>query len=193
VLAESVVVWRNSHDSKVPRAELWGTTVPMGPVLGGAELDQLLGVLLRMLSPGAVPPDPRPAGNEHTAGAVPVGNGPAGTAPGSAAQASSAPDSSAPDSSAPANAVPAGRPGGRARGVGLGGPRADRTARRARHRPGSASGPARPGEEHGEQAGRWPGEQGLDPPWPGRAEPPLRSALPHPAGPGGRRPAVAGV
>jgi len=59
----------------------------MDPVLGGAELDQLLGVLLRMLSPGAVPPDPRPAGNDHAAGAVPVGNGPAGTAPASAVPA----------------------------------------------------------------------------------------------------------
>ena len=42
----------------------------MDPVLGGAELDQLLGVLLRMLSPGAVPSDPRPAGNDHAAGTV---------------------------------------------------------------------------------------------------------------------------
>jgi len=66
---------------------LWGTTVPMDPVLGGAELDQLLGVLLRMLSPGAVPPDPRPAGSDHATGAVPVGNGPAGTAPASAVPA----------------------------------------------------------------------------------------------------------
>jgi DNA-binding MarR family transcriptional regulator len=57
----------------------------MDPVLGGAELDQLLGVLLRMLSPGAVPPDPRPAGNDHATGAVPVGIGPAGTAPANAA------------------------------------------------------------------------------------------------------------
>jgi len=59
----------------------------MDPVLGGAELDQLLGVLLRMLSPGAVPPDPRPAGSDHATGAVPVGNGPAGTAPASAVPA----------------------------------------------------------------------------------------------------------
>ncbi len=42
----------------------------MDPVLGGAELDQLLGVLLRMLSPGAVPPGSRPTGNDHAAGAV---------------------------------------------------------------------------------------------------------------------------
>jgi DNA-binding MarR family transcriptional regulator len=44
----------------------------MDPVLGGAELDQLLGLLLRMLSPGAVPPDPRPAVNDHAAGAAPA-------------------------------------------------------------------------------------------------------------------------
>jgi len=79
----------------------------MDPVLGGAELDQLLGVLLRMLSPGAVPPDPRPAGNDHAAGTVPVGNGPAGAAPGSRAQASGAPGSSAPGSSAPGSSAPA--------------------------------------------------------------------------------------
>jgi DNA-binding MarR family transcriptional regulator len=86
----------------------------MDPALGGAELDQLLGLLLRMLSPGAVPPGPRPAGNDHVPGTVPAGNGPAGAAPGSTAQASSAPGSSAPGGSAPANAaasaIPAGAP-----------------------------------------------------------------------------------
>ena len=45
----------------------------MDPALGGAELDQLLGLLLRMLSPGAVPSGSRPAGNDHAAGAVPAG------------------------------------------------------------------------------------------------------------------------
>jgi len=44
----------------------------MDPVLGGAELDQLLGVLLRMLSPGAVPPD----------GSAPDGSAPANAAAG---------------------------------------------------------------------------------------------------------------
>ena len=44
----------------------------MDPVLGGAELDQLLGLLLRMLSPGAVPPGSRPAGNDDADGAVPA-------------------------------------------------------------------------------------------------------------------------
>jgi DNA-binding MarR family transcriptional regulator len=42
----------------------------MDPALGGVELDQLLGLLLRMLSPAAVPPGSRPAGNDHAAGAV---------------------------------------------------------------------------------------------------------------------------
>jgi DNA-binding MarR family transcriptional regulator len=81
----------------------------MDPALGGAELDQLLGLLLRMLSPGAVPPGPRPAGNDHAPGTVPAGNGPAGATPGSTAQASSAPGSSAPANAA-ASAIPAGAP-----------------------------------------------------------------------------------
>jgi DNA-binding MarR family transcriptional regulator len=63
----------------------------MDPVLGGAELDQLLGVLLRMLSPGAVPPGSRPAGNDHAAGAVP-----ARAIPGSAASEGAAPASGGP-------------------------------------------------------------------------------------------------
>jgi DNA-binding MarR family transcriptional regulator len=86
----------------------------MDPVSGGAELDQLLGVLLRMLSPGTVPPGSRPAGNDHAAGTVPAdtvpaGNGPAGIVPDSTAQASSAPGGSVPANAA-ASAVPAGAP-----------------------------------------------------------------------------------
>jgi DNA-binding MarR family transcriptional regulator len=53
----------------------------MDPVLGGAELDQLLGLLLRMLSPGAVPPGSRPAGNDDAAGAVPAVAAPGGAGP----------------------------------------------------------------------------------------------------------------
>ena len=45
----------------------------MDPALGGVELDQLLGLLLRMLSPGAVPSGSRPAGNDDAAGPVPAG------------------------------------------------------------------------------------------------------------------------
>ena len=53
----------------------------MDPVLGGAELDQLLGLLLRMLSPSAVPPGSRPAGNDHAADAVPAVAVPGDAAP----------------------------------------------------------------------------------------------------------------
>jgi DNA-binding MarR family transcriptional regulator len=67
----------------------------MDPVLGGAELDQLLGLLLRMLSPGAVPPDARPAGNDRPAGAAP---------------ARAIPGSAAADGSASAGGGPAGPP-----------------------------------------------------------------------------------
>jgi len=56
----------------------------MDPALGGAELDQLLGLLLRMLSPAAVPPGSRPAGNDHAAGTAPAGTAPAGPGPGGA-------------------------------------------------------------------------------------------------------------
>jgi DNA-binding MarR family transcriptional regulator len=52
----------------------------MDPASGGPELDQLLGLLLRMLSPAAVPPGSRPAGNDHAGGAVVAGPG-AGGAP----------------------------------------------------------------------------------------------------------------
>jgi DNA-binding MarR family transcriptional regulator len=63
----------------------------MDPALAGPELDQLLGLLLRMLSPGPVPPGSREIGNDHPVGAVPgntvpgstvpCGTGPAGTGP----------------------------------------------------------------------------------------------------------------
>src|SRR5258708_6348587 len=49
----------------------------MDPALDGAELDQLLGLLLRMLSPGAVPAGSRAAGTDHAGGAA---TGVAGTA-----------------------------------------------------------------------------------------------------------------
>jgi DNA-binding MarR family transcriptional regulator len=67
----------------------------MDPALDGAELDQLLGLLLRMLSPGSVPAGSRPAGDDHVDGA----------APGSAV-----PGSAVPGSAAPAGAIPAGSP-----------------------------------------------------------------------------------
>jgi len=57
----------------------------MDPALGGAELERLLAVLLRMLNPAAVPPGSRPGGNDG-------GGGPA----------SGTTDSTAPGGSAPA-------------------------------------------------------------------------------------------
>jgi DNA-binding MarR family transcriptional regulator len=82
----------------------------MDPVLGGTELDQLLGVLLRMLSPGAVPPDSRPAGNDQAAGAAPAGAVPvsaAASAGSSSAGGTSAGGASAGGASAGAPAVSA--------------------------------------------------------------------------------------
>jgi DNA-binding MarR family transcriptional regulator len=67
----------------------------MDPALGGVELDQLLGLLLRMLSPGAVPAGSRPAGDDHVAGAT---------------SGSAVPGSAVPGSAAPAGATPAGSP-----------------------------------------------------------------------------------
>jgi len=59
----------------------------MDPALGGVELDQLLGLLLRMLSPGAVPAGSRAAGDDHVAGAAPAGAIPAGSPSVSASEA----------------------------------------------------------------------------------------------------------
>ncbi len=55
----------------------------MDPALDGAELDQLLGLLLRMLSPGAVPAGSQSAGNDH-AGPAPGGAGTGGAGTGGA-------------------------------------------------------------------------------------------------------------
>jgi DNA-binding MarR family transcriptional regulator len=84
----------------------------MDPGLGGAELEQLLAVLLRMLSPTAVPPGSRP-GNDHADGAAPASPVSTGSAPGGAGRAGSAPDGSAPGGGAPADSAPDGSaPGG---------------------------------------------------------------------------------
>ena len=81
----------------------------MDPALAGAELEQLLAVLLRMLSPAAVPPGSRPGGNNHA-------GGPAAASP---AATGSAPEGSAPDGSAPDGRAPGGTaPGGKAPGDG---------------------------------------------------------------------------
>jgi DNA-binding MarR family transcriptional regulator len=59
----------------------------MDPAMGGVELDQLLGLLLRMLSPGAVPAGSRPAGDGHVTGAAPAGAAAGSAVPGSAMSA----------------------------------------------------------------------------------------------------------
>jgi len=76
----------------------------MDPALGGAELDQLLGLLLRVLSPGAAPSGSRSPGNDHAPGAVPVGAVPDSTAGGTAA------GGTAPGGISSAGIMPAGPP-----------------------------------------------------------------------------------
>ena len=68
----------------------------MDPASGGAELEQLLAVLLRMLSPAAVPPGSRPGGNDHADGSAPASTGSTGSAPGGAAPGDTTPGGSAP-------------------------------------------------------------------------------------------------
>ena len=58
----------------------------MEPALGGAELEQLLAVLLRMLSPAAIPPGSQPSGNDHADGPAAAGKAPGGGAQGGGAQ-----------------------------------------------------------------------------------------------------------
>jgi DNA-binding MarR family transcriptional regulator len=88
----------------------------MNPALGGAELEQLLAVLLRMLSPAAVPPGSRPGGSDHADGSAPASPVATGSAPGGAAPAST-PDGSTAGGSAPGGAAPGGSaPGGSALG-----------------------------------------------------------------------------
>ena len=100
----------------------------MDPALGGAELEQLLAVLLRLLSPAAVPPGARPGGNDQAGAAAPaspaatgnapVGSAPGGSAPGSA-QEGKAPGDSARGDTTPGDSAPEGSaPGGKAPGDG---------------------------------------------------------------------------
>ena len=74
----------------------------MDPAPGGAELEQLLAVLLRMLSPAAVPPGSRPGGNDHADGSAPASPGSTGSTPGGAAPGGAAPGETTPGGSAPA-------------------------------------------------------------------------------------------
>ena len=92
----------------------------MDPASGGAELEQLLAVLLRLLSPAAVPPSARPGGDGHAGGAAPADPAPTssvGSAPGGSAPGGSATWTNAPGDRAPGNRAPRGKaPGGSARG-----------------------------------------------------------------------------
>ena len=74
----------------------------MDPVLGGAELERLLAVLLRMLSPA-------PAGTAP-ASTAPAGTAPAGTAPASPTPADPVPDGMARGGTGPGGGAPAGFP-----------------------------------------------------------------------------------
>src|SRR5215469_1534757 len=94
--------------------------MPMDPAVGGAELEQLLAVLLRLLSPAAVPPGSRPGGNNDADGPAPAspvatGNAPDGSAPGDTPLGGAAPGGSplgdsAPDVTTPGGGAPAGLP-----------------------------------------------------------------------------------
>ena len=74
----------------------------MDPALGGAELERLLAVLLRMLNPAAVPPGSRPGGNDHADGPAPAGPAGPSRGPGGGGPASGTTDSTAPGGSAAA-------------------------------------------------------------------------------------------
>jgi len=102
----------------------------MDPALGGGELEQLLAVLLRMLSPAAVPPGSRPGGNDHADGHAPARPEPGGSTPGGSAPSGAAPDGSAAGGSAPGGKASGGSargdstPGGKAAGDGTPGGKA---------------------------------------------------------------------
>src|SRR5690348_12523435 len=80
----------------------------MDPASGGAELEQLLAVLLRMLSPAAVPPGSRPEGNDHADGSAPASPGSTGSTPGGAAPGGAAPGDTTPGGAAPVDTTPGG-------------------------------------------------------------------------------------
>src|SRR6516165_12064339 len=94
----------------------------MDPALAGAELEQLLAALLRMLSPAAVPPDSRPGVIDHAGSRAPASPASSGSAPDGSAPDGSAPDGSATSGGTPGGAVLSGgapdgsAPGGKASG-----------------------------------------------------------------------------
>ena len=73
----------------------------MDPALAGAELEQLLAALLRMLSPAAVPPDSRPGVIDHVGGRAPASPASSGSAPDGSTRDGGTPDGGTPDGSAP--------------------------------------------------------------------------------------------
>ena len=79
----------------------------MDPALGGADLEQILAVLLRMLSPAAIPPGSPPGGNDHAGGHAPVGSTSDGSTPDG-----STPDGSTPDGNASGGSAPGGKASG---------------------------------------------------------------------------------
>jgi DNA-binding MarR family transcriptional regulator len=84
----------------------------MDPAVGGAELEQLLAVLLRLLSPAAVPPGSRPGGNNDADAPAPASLVATGSAPDGSAAGASAPGGAAPGGSAPGDTAPGGSPPG---------------------------------------------------------------------------------
>ena len=89
----------------------------MDPALAGAELEQLLAALLRMLSPAAVPPDSRPGVIDHAGGRAPASPASSGSAPDGSAPDGGAPDGSAPGGKASAGSAPGDTTGGEGPGA----------------------------------------------------------------------------
>ena len=81
----------------------------MDPALGGADLEQILAVLLRMLSPAAIPPGSPPGGNDHAGGHAPVGSTSDGSTPDGSTSDGSTPGGSAPDGSTSDGSAPRGK------------------------------------------------------------------------------------
>jgi DNA-binding MarR family transcriptional regulator len=83
----------------------------MDPALAGAELEQLLAALLRMLSPAAVPPGSRPGGNDHAGGHAPASPASSGSAPHDSTADGSASGGKASEDSAPGDTAGGNVPG----------------------------------------------------------------------------------
>lgn len=82
----------------------------MDPAVGGAELEQLLAVLLRMLSPAAVPPGSRrPGGNDHVGGHADASPASSGSTPDGSAAGGGAPSGAALSGSVSGGSAPGGK------------------------------------------------------------------------------------